>query len=204
MKDKEKQMEALLENTIMDFMSYYDPKGGVSQVPLGPFERANQALALLKSEQCTTYGGSKEVPDFNAPTPEGKPFAFQHRPCPDCQSQEPARKKLMAECPYCKRKLDWPMPHKCNTGFRKNFHNLPWKAVVKWLDCQEPAEKLQAKLEAAENNARVGKEMWCEAQKARTRLRKALDVTEEEIKQQAERIKELERDVDMYKKLANA
>ena len=33
-----------LETRLQDFMAYFDPKGGISDVPLGPFERAKQAL----------------------------------------------------------------------------------------------------------------------------------------------------------------
>jgi len=50
--------------------------------------------------------------------------------------KEQPTKKLMAECPYCERLLKFPMPHGCRGGFRKNFHNLPWRAVVKWRDEQ--------------------------------------------------------------------
>jgi len=38
-----------LRMLIDDFMSYFDPKGGVSDVPLGPFERAKEALAETQS-----------------------------------------------------------------------------------------------------------------------------------------------------------
>ena len=33
-----------LETIVQDFMSYFDPRGGISQVPLGPFERAKELL----------------------------------------------------------------------------------------------------------------------------------------------------------------
>jgi len=39
--------------------------------------------------------------------------------------------KCFAECPYCKRLLLRPMPHNCNTGYRKNFHGRLWRAVYK-------------------------------------------------------------------------
>jgi len=50
--------------------------------------------------------------------------------------------KLMAECPYCKRLLERPMPHKCGSNFRKNFHGRPWRAVV-----AEKSAKMQAAAE---------------------------------------------------------
>ena len=39
----------MLEKTIDDFMSYFEPRGGISEVPLGPFERAKKTLALLEA-----------------------------------------------------------------------------------------------------------------------------------------------------------
>ena len=40
---------ALVE-ALTGFLDYFDPHGGVSDVPLGPFERARTALALLDTE----------------------------------------------------------------------------------------------------------------------------------------------------------
>ncbi len=37
-----------LRGVVNSFMAYFAPEGGVSQVPLGPFERA---LAVLNAEQ---------------------------------------------------------------------------------------------------------------------------------------------------------
>ncbi len=50
------------------------------------------------------------------------------------------KSKLMAECPYCKRLLEYPMPHKCGSNYRKNFHKLSWRAIMKRQDEQVPAD----------------------------------------------------------------
>ena len=41
---------SLLVERLEDFLSYFNPKGGVSEVPLGPFERAREVLNISKSE----------------------------------------------------------------------------------------------------------------------------------------------------------
>jgi len=41
---------ARLQQTVKDFMSYFDPQGGVSDVPLGPFERAKEDHPWLEDE----------------------------------------------------------------------------------------------------------------------------------------------------------
>lgn len=43
-KKLEADVEQLLKS-IDDFLSYFDPRGGVSDVPLGPFERAKEMLS---------------------------------------------------------------------------------------------------------------------------------------------------------------
>jgi len=40
-----------LMERIQDFLDYFDPKGGVSDVPLGPFERAKELLQALTKEE---------------------------------------------------------------------------------------------------------------------------------------------------------
>ena len=40
---KAEQYKKVLE----DFLAYFDPKGGISSVPLGPFERANEVLEKI-------------------------------------------------------------------------------------------------------------------------------------------------------------
>jgi len=39
---------------LLDFLDYFDPKGGISDVPLGPFERAQEALVLSMGSQLKT------------------------------------------------------------------------------------------------------------------------------------------------------
>ena len=34
----------VLQDRVDDFMSYFDPRGGISQVPLGPFDRTRELL----------------------------------------------------------------------------------------------------------------------------------------------------------------
>ena len=36
-----------LRKIVDDFISYFDPRGGISDVPLGPFERAQEMLKEL-------------------------------------------------------------------------------------------------------------------------------------------------------------
>lgn len=44
-----------LKTAVEDFMGYYDPEGGISQVPSGPFRSASEILRVeLKEEQRTT------------------------------------------------------------------------------------------------------------------------------------------------------
>ncbi len=45
--------EEVLEARLRDFMDYYEPRGGVSDVPLGPFERAIEVLG-----GCSRCGGA--------------------------------------------------------------------------------------------------------------------------------------------------
>ncbi len=46
-----------LKASLRDFIGYLDPCGGVSQVPLGPFERAKELLATIypdREDDCET------------------------------------------------------------------------------------------------------------------------------------------------------
>jgi len=40
-----------LETTVKDFLAYFDPEGGISEVPLGPFERASEVLGIELKRQ---------------------------------------------------------------------------------------------------------------------------------------------------------
>jgi hypothetical protein len=47
--DLEAENEELCKR-LRDFLDYFNPKGGVSDVPLGPFERAQEALNTFRCE----------------------------------------------------------------------------------------------------------------------------------------------------------
>ena len=49
----EQRAREVWEARLRDFMDYYEPKGGVSDVPLGPFERAIEVLG-----GCSRCGGA--------------------------------------------------------------------------------------------------------------------------------------------------
>jgi len=50
-----KKENKLLRARLHDFLDYFNPKGGVSDVPLGPFERAQEDLNSLKVGQCSDH-----------------------------------------------------------------------------------------------------------------------------------------------------
>lgn len=43
-----KANESKLRYAVQDFMDYFRPRGGVSDVPLGPFERAQKVIEEIK------------------------------------------------------------------------------------------------------------------------------------------------------------
>jgi len=45
---KEKRDE--YERRLKDFLDYFEPRGGISDVPLGPFERAQVALGIKENQ----------------------------------------------------------------------------------------------------------------------------------------------------------
>ena len=94
-----KEAIELLEKTIDDFMSYFEPRGGISEVPLGPFERAKETLALLKP--CPTCGGSKRIPN---PTygllTKTKTDIIREIPCPECAEEPESQEPGLAESDY--------------------------------------------------------------------------------------------------------
>ena len=60
-------------------------------------------------DKCKTCGGSRQRPDFHAPTPKNKPFAFKQVPCPDCKPEPgcefvPKHREFSAS-PYIKKIL---------------------------------------------------------------------------------------------------
>lgn len=75
-------IEKKLKEAVEDFMSYFDPQGGVSQVPLGPFERAKEALSLLLPP-CPECGGTKKKTHYDH---FGKKMTSCVEPCPLCSA----------------------------------------------------------------------------------------------------------------------
>ena len=103
-----------------------------------------KALALLP-EPCPTCGGSEQVPDFDKPTPEGKPFAFAHNQCPECQSQEPDA-EFVSELTKRIRSNFEP------TRFGpKGFPQIMFKEMIK-PDVMEACDRLEAANKRAEKS----------------------------------------------------
>ncbi len=78
---------------------------------------ATKALVFL--DECQTCSGSGQRPDFTAPTPKDKPFAFKQIPC-DCQPK-PEPKEV---CDACK-------------GSKKKHISGMYSMIHKYIDCPD-------------------------------------------------------------------
>ena len=67
MQEKCEQIAALeaenarLRDGLRDFLDYFEPRGGVSDVPLGPFERAQELLSVAAPRRRRHWGRSGET-----------------------------------------------------------------------------------------------------------------------------------------------
>lgn len=110
--------------------------------PIGEIERQCEwcdkrakTLAFLREQpKCKTCGGSGKRPDFDAPAPKDKPFAFKQIPCPDCQQ------------PKCKT---------CGKAYKAVDHGYDLKADRQYV--YEPICECQQQPEAGEFTKEFGK-----------------------------------------------